>query len=248
MKQLTKSDCHLARFFRPLGLQMIGLCCWVALGYCSTPLSAADKVYPRGAVPASGKIVKLSPVSVTIEVRGKNQDYSLGDDEKIAFDEEPGEVTRARDNLLNGQVDQALMEIKKVDPASVDNPVIRQEVEFYRWYSEGKLALAGSGDKNAAIKGLLAIGSANRNTHHLFDLSEMLGELALAVGQVDKGKILLITAAQGDTQCCHGSGMMFDVANQSLKELMSMGLELNFKRGILLVIKIHVRAHDSYHH
>lgn len=163
---------------------LVALVLWLATAWFSEAL-AADKVYPRNAVPISGKIVKLSPFAVSIEVRGKNQDFSLADVEKIAFDAEPDELSRARDHLLNGQVDQALLEIKKIDLAEVQNPVIKQDVEFYRWYSEGRLALGGTGDKNAAIKGLRAIGNANRNTHHLFDLSEMLGELAMSVGQMD---------------------------------------------------------------
>lgn len=145
--------------------------------------SAADKVYPKGDVPASGKIQSISPTKVVIEVRGNNQTYDLADVQKIAFDGEPTGVERARDHVINGQFDQALEEIKKVDSASVSSPAIQQEVQFYRWYSEGKLALGGNGDTAAAIQGLRELASSNRNTHHLVDMFAILGELYLSQGK-----------------------------------------------------------------
>ncbi len=157
----------------------LALCCCA----CATVGQAADRVYPHNDAPASGKITSLSPVKVVINVRGKDQTFDMADVQKIAFDGEPRELERARDQFLNGQYDQALDEIKKVNAAGVSNPVIRQEVEFYRWYCEGKMSLSGEGDKSAAIQGLRAIASANRNTHHLFDVGEMLGELHLAIGK-----------------------------------------------------------------
>ncbi|RMF36965.1 MAG: hypothetical protein D6753_18420 [Planctomycetota bacterium] len=163
-----------------IGLALIGVL------LANSPVWALDRVYPKQDVPASGKIVEITPVQVTIEVRGKNQVFKIEDVRKITFDGEPTELDRAREHVLNEQYEQALEELKKIDLGSITSPLIRQDVEFYRWYCEGKLGLTGSGDKAAAIKGLLAVASTNRNTHHLFELSELLGDLALAVGQPDK--------------------------------------------------------------
>lgn len=149
-------------------------------------LQAADKVFPKNGIPASGKIVELTPSKVVIEVRGKNQNFALQDVAKITFDGEPLELTRARDSILNEQYDLALDGLKKIDTSSIESQAVKQEVEFYRWYCEGKLGLAGQGDKKAAAGGLLGLASRNRNTHHLFALSEMLGELAVATGQADQ--------------------------------------------------------------
>lgn len=169
----------------------IGMAALVILGLTWGPGGdraawALDRVYPRQDVPASGKIVELTPTSVTIEVRGKNQTYSLDDVRKITFDGEPDELDRAREHVLNEQYEQAIDELKKIDLAAIKAPLIRQDIEFYRWFAEGKLALAGNGDKAAAIKGLLDLAAANRNTHHLFPLSQMLGDLAMAVGQPER--------------------------------------------------------------
>lgn len=182
--------------------------CWtvvcVVLGWTlGSAAIAQDRVTPNQGVAASGKIVKLTPNQVTIEVRGRNQNYDIGDLRKITFDDEPRELDRARESFILEQYDQALEEIKKIDVTAIENPLIRQDVEFYRYYCEGKLSLAGSGDKAAAIKGLIAVGNANRETHHLYALSEMLGELALAVGQPEKARSyfgVLTSAADDDTK------------------------------------------------
>ena len=147
-----------------------------------------DRVYPKQGVPASGKIKSMSRDEVTITVRGKDQKYQVADIRKITFDGEPRALDRAREQVLMEQYDQALDELKKIAVDSIENPLARQDVEFYRWYSEGKLGLAGSGDKAAAIKGLLHLASTNPKTYHLYDLSELLGELAMAVGQPDKAR------------------------------------------------------------
>lgn len=147
---------------------------------------AQDKVYPNNGVAASGKIVQLTPDAVKIEVRGKNQDYELQEVRKIQFSGEPKELDRARDSFNLEQYDQALEDIKKIDASKIKNTLVRQDVEFYRYYCSGKLALAGQGDKANAIRGLVALQNLNGNTHHLYDLSEMLGALAMAIGKPDQ--------------------------------------------------------------
>ena len=143
--------------------------------------TAQDRIYPITGPRASGKIKTISPASIVIEVKGKDQTYPVHEVRKVSFDEEPKELDRARDQVLNKQYDQALEELRKI--GEVSQPLVKQDVDFYRWYCEGKLGLAGNGDKNAAIRGLLAIASANRNTHHLYELSELLGQLAMAVNK-----------------------------------------------------------------
>ncbi|MFK7735717.1 MAG: tetratricopeptide repeat protein [Pirellulaceae bacterium] len=148
-----------------------------------SPIKAADRVYPKDGVPATGKIQSLSPTKAVIAVRGKNQNYAMSDVLKIAFDGEPRELERARDLVIQQQYDQALEEIKKIGAGAAKSKAVKEDVQFYRWYCEGKLALTGAGDRAAAIKGLRALAATNRNTHHLFDVGEMLGELHLSIGK-----------------------------------------------------------------
>ena len=172
------------------------------LGLVSTGV-AQDRVYPEQGVAASGKIVTITPNEVTINVRGAEQKFSVDDIRKLSFDGEPNGLDRAREQALMGQYEQAVEEVKKLSTNGIENPLIVQDIEFYRWYCEGKLGLAGSGDKNAAIKGLYALAGQNRNTHHLYPLSEILGELSLAIGQPDKAVTfftMLLNAPSADTK------------------------------------------------
>ncbi|MFN3193400.1 MAG: tetratricopeptide repeat protein [Aureliella sp.] len=154
-----------------------------SISFGATPSFAADKVYPKNGVPASGQIKALSWTKATINVRGKDQTFDMADVSKVAFDGEPRELERARDQFVNGQYDQALEEIKKVDKGGISRKLITQDIDFYRWYCEGKMALSGNGDRNAAINGLRSIASANRTTHHLLDIAEMLGQLHMSIGK-----------------------------------------------------------------
>lgn len=148
--------------------------------------SGQDRVYVKQGVPASGRIVELTPSTVGIEVKGKLQKYPLSEVRKIGFSGEPKELDRAREFFINEQFDQALDEIKKIDAAAIKNSLVRQDIEFYRFYCIGKLGLGGNGDKTQAIRGLVALLNLNANTYHLYDSSEMLGMLAVAIGKPEQ--------------------------------------------------------------
>ncbi|MEZ6133589.1 MAG: hypothetical protein R3C53_01635 [Pirellulaceae bacterium] len=172
----------------------------IAFGFwLPTALQAEDRVYPKTGATASGKITKLLPGGVVISVRGKDQNYAIDDVLKVSFDGEPKGLERGRDQVIQGQYEQALEELKKLSPAGIDDPRIVEDIVFYRSFCDGKLGLAGSGDKQAAINGLIALAKRNRNTHHLYNLSEMLGELHLAIGKPADAAIYfnLMTSAEG---------------------------------------------------
>ncbi len=163
--------------------------CFVGLvltGCMGTGGIAQDKVYPLQGGIASGKILQITPAEVTIEVRGAEQKVPVDEIRKVVFDGEPSGLDRAREMFAQEQYPQVLDELKKLDPASLKNPLIAQDYEFYRFYSEGKLGLAGTGgSKESAAAGLVALAGKNRNTHHMYDLSALLGDLAVALGKPD---------------------------------------------------------------
>ncbi len=151
-----------------------------------TQAHAQDRVYPKRDTVASGKIVELTKDSVKITVRSKDQIFDMSDVRKISFDGEPSTLDRVRESVLQGQYEQALDEVKKIPADSVKNALVKQDVLFYRFYCEGKQGLAGSGDKGAASKGLLAVVQENRNTHHFYEISELLGEIEMASGRPEQ--------------------------------------------------------------
>jgi tetratricopeptide (TPR) repeat protein len=162
----------------------------IALAICllmTDTLLSQDKVYPIQGAVASGKLVEITRDVITIEVRGNNQKLPVNEVRKIVFDDEPSGLDRAREMFSQEQYSQVLDELKKIDPSTVKNPLIVQDIEFYRFYSEGKLGLTGSGgDKLKAKDGLLALAGKNKNSHHMYDLSALLGDLAVGLGKPDE--------------------------------------------------------------
>ena len=183
------------------GRWLIGL---VLAGYLGASVVAQDKVYPLQGGIASGKIIQITPAEVTIEVRGTEQKLPVAEIRKIVFDDEPSGLDRAREMFAQEQYPQVLDELKKIDPASLKNALVAQDYEFYRFYSEGKLGLAGTGgSKENAAAGLVGLANKNRNTHHMYDLSALLGDLAVALGKPD-GAVryysVLLTAPNAETK------------------------------------------------
>ncbi len=198
----------------------------VVLTGTSASVRADDKVYPKRDTAASGKIVDITPATVKITVRGKDQTYEISDLRKISFDGEPNTLDRARESVIQGQYEQALDEVKKIPLESIQNPLVKQDVVFYRFYCEGKLALAGSGDKDAAKNGLLAVGKENGKTHHLYAISELLGELEMASGHPDLAARyfnMLTSANNADTKAL-GSYRLGEVRLSQGKHAEARGL------------------------
>jgi tetratricopeptide (TPR) repeat protein len=187
-------------FFVPCCFPYFVVACAAAWGVSA---HAQDRIYPKRDTVASGKIIELTPTTVKVTVRGKDQAYEMSDVRKISFDGEPNTLDRARESVLQGEYEQALDEVKKIPLDSLTNPLVKQDVAFYRHYCEGRLALAGSGDKGAAANGLIAIVRDNPKTHHLYEISDLLGELEMSAGRPEQAVRyfnVLTTAKSADTK------------------------------------------------
>ena len=169
----------------PMNL-MKAVSCWALIALATTAL-AQDRVFVKQGTPAQGTISEITPIKVTIDVRGKPQTYPIKEVRKITFDKEPIQLDRARDLVIEGKHQQAIDELRAVQRSSLEG-YIQQDFDFYLSYSEGAQSLAGSGDPRAAIRGLMALDKANPNSHHRFEIKEMLGRLALAMASFDNAK------------------------------------------------------------
>lgn len=172
--QKFKKNCQapLTRLLWPICLAwMCGIC----------QVCAEDRVFVKQGQSVQGTISKITPMEVVIQVRGKDQTFPQKDVRKITFDKEPVALDRARELALDGKYQQALDQLKSIPKDSLpDNPLLRQDYEFYIWYCEAMRSLAGAGDQNAAIKGLLSLDKANPSSHHRWSIKLLLGRLALA--------------------------------------------------------------------
>ena len=145
----------------------------------------SDQVVPLRGTPTNGAIVETSPTEVVVDVRVSKQRIPVNELRRIQFTDEPQELKRARDNILTGNLASGLSDLKKIDVAGIERPLIKQDVQFYMAYCQGRLALTGGGDKAAAVAAMLAFVRASPNSHHFLPAAELLGDLAVSLEKFD---------------------------------------------------------------
>jgi len=154
-----------------------------------TPMTAfaqRDAVYNRAGERTSGELTSVTPAGVEIESGGSSETIAADQILKIMFEGDPPELTRGREFAIDGQYDQAIEELKKIDMNDIDRKLVAADAVFYAALSEAKLALAGKGDKAAAARQVLGFASKYRQSWHFFDAAKLLGDLALALGDTEK--------------------------------------------------------------
>jgi len=144
-------------------------------------LAQDDQVFSKKTgTPTRGLISAVSPQQVTIQTTGIARNIEVKDILKVTFDDEPSELTTARQRALAGQFGNAIEELGKVNEAEITNEVIKQDVVYYRAYSAAKHAMSSGEDKKAAQEQLAAFFEANQQSFHFFEAAELLGDLAFA--------------------------------------------------------------------
>jgi tetratricopeptide (TPR) repeat protein len=106
--------------------------------------------------------------------------------QRVTFGDEPNEVRTGRDRALAGQYNDSLEELRKINPASIDSDVIRQDLAYYTAFSLARLAMEAGGDKTEARVTMLNFVRQNPTTYHFFPAAELLGELSYALGEFDE--------------------------------------------------------------
>ncbi len=146
------------------------------------PASAQrDRIYDLDDKQVSGKITSVTSQGVVLEKSGTPQTFKADEIQKIMFEGDPSGLTRGRELALNGQYEQALDELRKVNFADIDREVIAADVMFYISLCEAKLALAGKGPKDAAAKQMLSFAGKYRTSWHFYEAAKLLGDLALGL-------------------------------------------------------------------
>lgn len=146
---------------------------------------AQDRLVPTKGAAAVGKVEDIQRDQVTINVKGKNQNYPTNEILKVVFDKEPNNLDRARDFINNRQFNQAEEELNKIDMSKVTDQRITQDIQFYKGYAKAKMSLSGMGDPKEAASLLVAFTKADPQSYHTYKADEMLGELALVLNLPD---------------------------------------------------------------
>lgn len=154
--------------------------------FATNASAQTDRLYPNEGDVVIGKIKSIAKEGVVITVGGKDQTFASGDILRVLFQNDPAELTRAREFVLEGQYDQALAELKQLDIAGISRDDIKADAMFYLMYSQGQMALAGQSDLAAASSSALAFVQQNSQSYHFYETTRLLGDLAKALGNYEK--------------------------------------------------------------
>ncbi|MFC1757437.1 hypothetical protein ACFL2H_01540 [Planctomycetota bacterium] len=132
-----------------------------------------------------GRITATTKDSVEVTKGTKKRKVNVNEIRRVTFGSEPGGLKSARQAVMGEQYEQALEALNRVEPDNRDTKFIRTEIEFYKAYAAGQLALRNSANANAAARGLVSFLKKNKNSFHVYESKVLLGDLAVALGNFD---------------------------------------------------------------
>ena len=135
-----------------------------------------DRVFPIKGAAVTGKIVEKNRDKVVIEVRGNNQNYPSNEILRVLYEGEPPTLSRTKDLVAQGQIEQAVDEFKKIDAASLPTEDMKQDYQFLRGYIAGNLAIRGKGDPKNALSLLTNWVKDNAQSYQFYPVAELMGD------------------------------------------------------------------------
>jgi len=147
----------------------------------------SDTVVGNRGIPTYGTITEITRVQITVETSQGKRLFPVNEVQRVAFQGEPRELRGARDAILRGQLENARSDLERISVADISRREIVQDIEFWKAYADGRLALVGGGDKAAAVRALVTFVEKpeNANSHHYYTAVELLGDLAVAMDRFD---------------------------------------------------------------
>ncbi|MCL6503902.1 MAG: tetratricopeptide repeat protein [Pirellulales bacterium] len=143
---------------------------------------AADVVRKADGKSVSGEIVRTSASEVVVSRSGGTEEtIPVVEIEEIQLDREPAPLRQARNDLRNGNYPRVLESLDKLRGGSQDRPLMQQEVQFYRALATSRLALAGTGDANAALKLLTDFLKSYKGSWRYMLANELAGDLLVSL-------------------------------------------------------------------
>src|SRR3954467_252726 len=133
-----------------------------------------------------GAVTEMSPSEVTLDMAGVSRKIPVNEITKIAFGEEPTELTAARNAVGQKNYRNALDLLEKIDAAKVAKDFIKQDIAYYKAFCQSKLALTEGGNKSDAASSMFSkFYKPFPNNYHFYEAAEILGDLAVATGKYD---------------------------------------------------------------
>ncbi len=212
------------------------VCCSLILLLTGTAYAQNDRVFPLSGNPVNGKIVEMTPNGVSVEAGSRKQSFAVDEIAKIMYEGDPAPLTQGREFALDGQWEQALDELKKVNMDTLKRDVVKTDAAFYLALSESKLALAGRGSTAEAVGKMMAVVRADAQNIHFYDAARTLGDLAVSLGKYDQalkfyGSLANATSADLKIEAVYLTGVSKLRQNQAAEAQVDFDKVLSAKPG-----------------
>jgi hypothetical protein len=168
---------------------------WAAMGALLLASAAhaqnLDRVVGAEGTPTDGTITKISPFEIVVNKQGENITFPVNEIRTIdgvkvvTFGDEPQELADARTRIREGNFENALEILKKIDTAGINGAMIKADIAYYISFCQSKIALAGNGDKTAAARDAFEFHKNNPGSFHRLAAAELIGDLAMAMARYD---------------------------------------------------------------
>jgi TolA-binding protein len=152
----------------------------------ATARAQLDRVYPVDGRGVTGTVVNVVRDGVQLKSGDSTQAFRIDRIEKVTFEGDPGPLTRGRELALEGQYQSAIEQLRTIDYDDIRREYIAADAAFYLASSQARLALAGQGPKNDAVRQLRAFVSKFPQSMHFYEAAELLGDLAISVGEYEQ--------------------------------------------------------------
>jgi len=133
-----------------------------------------------GKTSTQGKITEITADGISLMKGAVKETIPVNTLYMVVFSGEPAGLSRARINALNGNFDNALKELEKVDVAEVTRPEVTVDINYLKAYCTAQMALGGSGAQPAAEAAMVSFVRGNASSYHFYEACEVLGDLAVA--------------------------------------------------------------------
>tara|TARA_R110002049_G_scaffold2750_2_gene21385 strand:- start:87154 stop:88206 length:1053 start_codon:yes stop_codon:yes gene_type:complete len=173
------------KFSRPflIAALLIATQGWVG---SETAVAQLDRVTPLDGKAISGSIQSVAKDGITIKVGNNTEKLLPGDIEKIALQGDPSALTKGREFAVDGEYEQALEELRKIDIGSLKRDASKADAAYYLLLCEVKSALAGRGNKTKAASAAVNYVRTYPDSWHYYSVQRLTGDLALALNKHDQ--------------------------------------------------------------
>lgn len=151
----------------------------VLWAFCSYA-QALDSIKLKSGKTVSGEITDMTATEVSVKSLNKTSAVAVNQIAAITFDGAPNSLNLARLSVQNGRYEDALKTLEKIKPEEMSRDYVRQEVDFYKALCAARLALAGSGEIQAAGKLMNDFVKANPRNYRWLEANELVGDLLVA--------------------------------------------------------------------